>query len=438
MKGMPDDLFARFVAILADESFSEIRRIAGQRPLLYSEFRTLPLPDGVTESQAWTLLSALRKTMAVTIPVTDGRGKKGWYVPTKSIAENLAEIDRSCRTGSVLDLAMSSKNATYFLLESSIDDAIESIRGDGMSIGHERARELILEEREPESPEEQLLSNVRRIQRNLPEKAHEHCTPELLSDLYKQLSWNMGAQTTASIPETPFVWQKAKRNSEESLEIVANIIEGRRIDREEHPLLLAQGIRHIFMSHLPLPAWNGAAAAIAMKLLYLKADLPVLTHVPVMKAQRDWMGGLYRPPLVSAEPKDSETLIDGEVDFTTYVDVYTKLAVIKIHEMETEFNRVVRRDTRLSHDLQGVFDINHRQRMVLQQALDNPEAVFKIETHRAMNNIAYATARGDLLGLSELGFLRKTRKEHAFVFTVEPDLRRTLSAFLGAKRRRRA
>lgn len=438
MEGMSDDLFARFVAILADESFSEIRRIAGQRPLLYSEFRTLPLPDGVTESQAWTLLSTLRKTMAVTIPVTDGRGKKGWYVPTKSIAENLAEIDRSCKTGSVLDLAMSSKNATYFLLESSIDDAIESIRGDGMSIGHERARELILEEREPESPEEQLLANVRRIQRSLPEKAHEHCTPELLSELYEQLSWNMGTQTTASIPETPFVWQKAKRGSEESLEIVANIIEGRRIDREEHPLLLAQGIRHIFMSHLPLPAWNGAAAAIAMKLLYLKADLPVLTHVPVMKAQRDWMGGLYRPPLVSAEPKDSETLVDGEVDFTTYVDVYTKLAVIKIHEMEAESDRVVRRDTRLSHDLQGVFDINHRQRMVLQQALDNPEAVFKIETHRAMNNIAYATARGDLLGLSELGFLRKTRKEHAFVFTVEPDLRRTLSAFLGTKRRGRA
>ena len=437
MEGMSDDLFARFVAILADESFSEIRRIAGQRPLLYSEFRTLPLPDGVTESQAWTLLSTLRKTMAVTIPVTDERGKKGWYVPAKSIAENLAEIDRSCKTGSVLDLAMSSKNATYFLLESSIDDAIESIRGDGMSIGHERARELILEEREPESPEEQLLANVRRIQRSLPEKAHEHCTPELLSELYEQLSWNMGAQTTASIPETPFVWQKAKRGSEESLEIVANIIEGRRIDREEHPLLLAQGIRHIFMSHLPLPAWNGAAA-IAMKLLYLKADLPVLTHVPVMKAQRDWMGGLYRPPLVSAEPKDSETLVDGEVDFTTYVDVYTKLAVIKIHEMEAEFDRVVRRDTRLSHDLQGVFDINHRQRMVLQQALDNPEAVFKIETHRAMNNIAYATARGDLLGLSELGFLRKTRKEHAFVFTVEPDLRRTLSAFLGTKRRGRA
>lgn len=438
MEGMSDDLFARFVAILADESFSEIRRIAGQRPLLYSEFRTLPLPDGVTESQAWTLLSTLRKTMAVTIPVTDGRGKKGWYVPTKSIAENLAEIDRSCKTGSVLDLAMSSKNATYFLLESSIDDAIESIRGDGMSIGHERARELILEEREPENPEEQLLANVRRIQRSLPEKAHEHCTPELLSELYEQLSWNMGAQTTASIPETPFVWQKAKRGSEESLEIVANIIEGRRIDREEHPLLLAQGIRHIFMSHLPLPAWNGAAAAIAMKLLYLKAGLPVLTHVPVMKAQRDWMGGLYRPPLVSAEPKDSETLVDSEVDFTTYVDVYTKLAVIKIHEMEAEFDRVVRRDTRLSHDLQGVFDINHRQRMVLQQALDNPEAVFKIETHRAMNNIAYATARGDLLGLSELGFLRKTRKEHAFVFTVEPDLRRTLSAFLGTKRRGRA
>lgn len=434
MEHMSDEVFARFIAVLDDESFSEMRRIAGERPLLPAEFETLPLPDGVTREQAWALLSTLRKTMAVTIPVTDARGKKGWYVPTKSIARNLAEIDRSCRTGSVLDRAISSKNATYFLLESNIDDAIESIRGDGMAIGHERTRELILEERAPETPEEQLIANVRRVQRSLPELARRPCTPGMLFELYERLAQDAGEQTTEPIPETSLVWKKARRSSAESLEIVANIVEGKHVDNEEHPLLLAQGIRHIFMSHLPLPAWNGAAAALSMKLLYLKAGLPVLTHVPIMKAQRDWMGGLYRPPLVSVEPKDSETLIGDEVDFTAYVDAYTKLVTIKIAEMEAEFNRVVQRDTRLSRDLQGTFDINHRQRMILQQALDNPEAAFKIETHRAMANVAYATARADLLGLVELGFLRKTRKEHAFVFIVEPDLRRSLSSFLDAKR----
>lgn len=434
MEPLSDELFARFVAVLDDEHFSAMRRIAGERPLLPSEFETLPLPDGVNRKQAWTLLSILRKTMAVTIPVTDAQGDKGWYVPTKSIARNLAEIDRACKAGSVLDLAISSKNATYFLLESNIDDAMESIRGDGMRIGHERARELILEERAPESPEERLLSNVRRVQRSLPALANLPCTPDTLLDLHEQLAQGVGEQTTDPIPETPLVWEKAKRNRAESLGLAADIIEGRGIDREEHPLLLAQGIRHIFMSHLPLPSWNGATAAVAMKLLYLKAGLPVLMHVPIMKAQRDWMGGLYRPPIVSVEPKDSETLIGNEVDFTAYVDTYTKLVTIKLAEMEAEFNRVVRRDAELSRELQGTFDINHRQRMLLQQALDNPEAIFKIETHRAMGNIAYATARADLLGLVDLGFLRKTRKEHAFVFTVEPDLRRSLSSFLDKKR----
>lgn len=437
MEHMSDTLFARFIAMLDDETFSDIRRIAGERPLLFSEFETLPLPNGITRPQAWTLLSTLRKTMAVTIPLTDAQGRKGWYVPTKSIARNLAEIDRACKVGSVLDLAISSKNATYFLLESNIDDAIESIRGDGMTIGHERVRELILEERAPESPEEQLVVNVRRIQRNLPALAHVPCTPDMLDELYAQLAQGVGDQTTEPMPEMPFVWEKAQLGRAESLALVADVIEGRGIDREEHPLLLAQCIRHVFMGHLPLPAWNGAAAAIAMKLLYLKAGLPVLVHVPIMKAQRDWMAGLYRPPLVSVETKDCETLVGDEVDFTAYVDVYTKLVTIKIAEMEAEFNRIVKRDAELSHDLQGTFDINHRQRMLLQQALDNPEAAFKIEAHRTMSNIAYATARADLLGLVELGFLRKTRREHAFVFTVEPDLRRSLASFLDRKRANR-
>ncbi len=186
------------------------------------------------------------------------------------------------------------------------------------------------------------------------------------------------------------------------------------------------------MSYLPLPAWNGAVAALCMKLLYLRAGLPVLVHVPIMKAQRDWMSGLYRPPAVAVGPQDSETLIDGEVDFTAYVDVYTKLVTLKLAEMKAEFDRIVRRDIKLSHELQGTIDVNHRQRMLLQQALDNPEAVFRIESHRAMNNIAYATARADLLGLVERGFLRKKKADHAFVFTVPSDLRQSLSSFLGA------
>ncbi len=167
MEHLDDRLFAQFIAIIQSDEFSAMRRIAGDRPLPFSEFKTLPAPAGITQEQAWTLLCAMRKTVAITIPLTDAEGRRGWYSPTQSIARNLAEIDRACKENSALDLAISSKNTTYFLLESNIDDAIEAIRGDGLSMGHERARELILEERLPETPEEQLFANVRRVQHAL-------------------------------------------------------------------------------------------------------------------------------------------------------------------------------------------------------------------------------------------------------------------------------
>lgn len=418
-----------FVELMRDDAFVAMRRAASEAPLAYDEFTRLPKPHGISYGQAWRLLCALRRQLAVTIPLLDDQGRKGWYTPTKSIAENLAALDRKCRAGSVLHNAIVSRNSTYFLLESAIDDAIEAIRGDGLRIGHERARELILEERAPETPEERLIVNARRAMRALDAYDAQPCTPATLRAIHAAVADGMDPQSSPSIPERPVHWKHKERSDEETLALIARIIDGEGVDRREHPLILAQGVRHLFMAALPLPSWNGTVSAVAMKLLYRKAGLPVLAYVPLMKAQRDWMSGAWRPDGCRA-PEACEDLIDGEVDFTPYVDVYSKLACLELAEMEREFNRMVQRDARLSEELRGTIDINHRQRMLLQQALNNLDAVFRVETHRAMCNIAYATARADLLGLAELGFLKRTRAGHAFEFTATGDLRRSLDAFL--------
>jgi len=43
-------------------------------------------------------------------------------------------------------------------------------------------------------------------------------------------------------------------------------------------------------------------------------------------------------------------------------------------------------------------------------------------THQTVHRVVYATARADLLGLVDLGFLRCSRQGRAFVFTPAPGL----------------
>jgi Fic family protein len=73
--------------------------------------------------------------------------------------------------------------------------------------------------------------------------------------------------------------------------------------------------------------------------------------------------------------------------------------------------------------------LNHRQTALLAHALKRPDEYFTIESHQRSHQIAYATARADLLGLAALGLLNESahggRKK---VFYPAPDIRQKLDA----------
>jgi len=70
--------------------------------------------------------------------------------------------------------------------------------------------------------------------------------------------------------------------------------------------------------------------------------------------------------------------------------------------------------------------LNHRQLALLNRALKKPHSVFYVESHRSSHNVAYQTARTDLLKLEELGLLEKRKRGKVFVFMAPVDLRRRL------------
>ena len=380
---MSDATVRQMISLLKDPVFCGLRVLADERPLTREEFEMRAMPEGVSREQAWDILNALRRQTAVELPFRDGEGRRGWYYPTRSIVANLDDIDKRCHAGSWLDLAVRSRNATYFLVEAHVDEAVATLKEDGLSIGYEKAREVLLSERDPETSEERLLLNWHRTAWHLEELAGRPCTPEIV---------------------------------EENSETYA-----------EHPLLLALGVRHLFMSVHPLPDWNGAVCSLMMKLLFRKTERPVLAYVPIVKPMGAWESGILRPPAVMSLVKDAAVLVDGEVDYTIHIDVATGLVRKKLDEVEAELKRMLKRDEAFVRALRNDVDVNHRQRSVLQMALSNPEAVFRIESHQKTHKVAYATARADLYGLVDLGFLKCVRTKRALEFPVTPGLRQLLT-----------
>lgn len=172
---MSDATVRQMISLLKDPVFCGLRVLADERPLTREEFEMLAMPEGVSREQTWDILNALRRQTAVELPFRDGEGRRGWYYPTRSIVANLDDIDKRCHAGSWLDLAVRSRNATYFLVEAHVDEAVATLKEDGLSIGYEKAREVLLSERDPETSEERLLLNWHRTAWHLEELAGRPC-----------------------------------------------------------------------------------------------------------------------------------------------------------------------------------------------------------------------------------------------------------------------
>jgi len=78
--------------------------------------------------------------------------------------------------------------------------------------------------------------------------------------------------------------------------------------------------------------------------------------------------------------------------------------------------------------LHQIPELNHRQQALSTHALRHPGFAYNIEGHRTSHDVAYQTARTDLLQLAELGVLDQGKTGRALVFIAPTDLAKRLQS----------
>ncbi len=93
-----------------------------------------------------------------------------------------------------------------------------------------------------------------------------------------------------------------------------------------------------------------------------------------------------------------------------------------VAHLETYLERKAQQVLRVEELLHGRGDLNDRQLALLSHAIRHPGHRYTIQSHRRSHDVAYATARSDLLALAELGLLEKHRAGQGYSFRAPPDL----------------
>jgi Fic family protein len=123
---------------------------------------------------------------------------------------------------------------------------------------------------------------------------------------------------------------------------------------------------------------------------------------------------------------------DGN-DLTYFILHQAKVISRAIERLHEYIDTKIQELTSVEAVLKSGAGLNYRQEALIAHALRNPGARYTIEAHRNSHNIAYETARGDLVALANIGWLEMRKAGKAFLFSAPPDISSRIRAHCSQK-----
>jgi Fic family protein len=186
-----------------------------------------------------------------------------------------------------------------------------------------------------------------------------------------------------------------------------------------HPVIKAV-ILHFWLAYLhPFADGNGRTARALFNLFMLKKGYWLFEYLSVSRAILGKRAG-YDKAYLYAELDDC--------DLTYFVDFNLHAIEKSLKDLWAYLDRKNADDKQISESLRHDPTLNYRQRALVGRALRDSAATFTVESHRASHDVAYATARADLLDLVAREYLEQHRRGKAFVFVPVDGLQEKLGA----------
>ncbi len=398
--------------------------------LYWDKFKYLDMPTGVDAADAWRFLALLRRLRRHTTPVVDLHGHQFWYSQTEEVCRHLHLIDqKSAGTIGTAFSAPSPDTKKRYLINQVMEEAIASSQIEGASTTTRVAKEMLRTGRAPRDHSERMIVNNYRTILRIKEHASEPLTPKLIKDLHRSM-------TEGTLPAEDLGRFRTDNDGvivTDNYEILHEPPGADAIGTEirklckyanddgapfEHPVVRAV-VLHFWLAYVhPFVDGNGRTARALFYLHMLKNGYWLYEYLSISRAIKSKRAQYDRAYLYS-ENDDNDL---------TYFLVFNLKAVRQaIDELNGYMERKAGEDARLRSQLRKDESLNYRQRAILSKALRDPDTTFTIESHGTSHDVAYATARQDLLDLAERGYLLAGRERRKFVFQAAEDLREKLS-----------
>jgi Fic family protein len=390
------------------------------RYLFWEELRHHPLPADARS--VWALMKLLRRAQAREIVFA---GLHFPYTIGDASSQMLYHLDKTA-VGSLSDMLDTfGHDRERYIVNSLMEEAIASSQLEGAATTRRVAKQMLRERRKPKNRDEQMIFNNYQTLKKVREIAKTDLTPERILSLQEMI--------TSDTLDDPADEGRFRDNDEirvvdgsgtvlhtppPAADIPRLIDEFCRFandagDRFIHPVIKAI-VLHFLIGYIhPFNDGNGRTARTIFYWYVLRHDYWLFEYLALSRTIKETKGQ-YKKAYVYTESDENDL---------TYFILYNLTAIEKtIREIQVYLEEQQKEQIQTLHRIHAAGDLSFRQIDILKQIAKRPENPVRIKEIEEMYHVAYATARGDLLRLEELGYLerRSAGKEYYFLYSGIP------------------
>ncbi len=402
------------------------------RYLHWDELRHRPLPSAeLNHEEWWLLLKFGRMRLARPLPLQDKAGAAFSYVLTEPTLKALRFIDRHAGGADLLgNTRVDPDERDRYLFNQLMEEAITSSQLEGASTTRRVAEEMLRSGRDPRDNSERMIRNNFAALKQVRTLLEAPLTPDIIRAIHRTATHGT-LQNPAEVgeyrhdDEVRVVDESGKTlhippsHSELAARMQAFCDFANQTEDDEpyyHPVIRATLLHFMLGYNHPFADGNGRTARAIFYWSMLRQGYRLMEYVSISDI-------LHKAP---AQYKRAylHTETDGG-DATYFILYHLRVIEDALHALR---NYLAQRQQEIQHvkTLLGSFQerekINPRQLALLSGALKGRSEPYTIESHQRSHNVAYATARQDLLHLARLGLLQEKKSGRAFEFFVPLDL----------------
>lgn len=393
----------------------------------WDTIRRMKSPSGLDPEEVWVARKLARRPLYRSLALFEDIGGDHFkYALVDPLLERLHRVYKDAAGQIALpELATNPATRDRYIVRSLIEEAIMSSQLEGAATTRAVAKEMIRTGRKPRDRSERMILNNYQAMRFVRTRLSEPLSSELVVDLHgivtkDTLDTTQGAFRTPGDSIGVYDDKNQLLHSpppseeiDERLDRMCTFANESEPSAFLHPVIKSI-ILHFWLAYdHPFKDGNGRTARALFYWSMLKEGFWLTEYISISRILKQ------APARYAKSFLYTET---DENDLTYFLLAQLRVIERAIEDLQSYMQRKVQEVVEMKELLRTSSDLNHRQLALLSHASRNPGSEYTFESHGTSHDIAYATARSDLLGLGELGLLKKKKQGKRFVFIAVHDL----------------